>query len=80
MGQRLIVLAGTWVALALMIFPGAAAAGILWLVLGRVLGPLVVVLGALICAATLLTESVAATEALGPLYERIDLTDIEKGE
>jgi hypothetical protein len=80
MGQRLILLAGTWLALVLMVLPGGIAAGILWLLFGGIFGAVVLVPAAMVCAAALLTEAVLATEALGPVYERIDLTDVERAD
>jgi Putative ABC exporter len=80
MGQRLILLAGTWFALMVMTLPGAIGGGLLWLALGSVVGPLVLVPAALVCAAALLTEALVATEALGPIFARVDLADIEPGE
>jgi ABC-2 type transport system permease protein len=80
MGQRLILMAGTWFALIVMVLPGAIGGGILWLVFGSIVGPFVLVPSALICVAALLTEAVIATQALGPIYARVDLADIEPGE
>ncbi len=80
MGQRLILLAGTWFALVLMALPGVVAAGIVWFLLARTLGPLALIPSALVFSTALLAESVLATEALGPVYDRVDFTDIERGE
>jgi hypothetical protein len=80
MGQRLIMLAAILVALALFAVPGAIAGGIVWLVLRNVLGSLVFVPAAVVFAGVVLTEVTVATELLGPVYERMDLTSIEKPE
>ena len=80
MGQRLILMAGTWFALIVMVLPGAIAGGILWLALSGIIGPLVLLPAGLVCAAALLTEAVVATELLAPVYARVDFTDIERSE
>ena len=43
MGQRIIMLTGTWLLLIVMALPGAIAAGIFWFVFGRIFGPLMLV-------------------------------------
>ena len=80
MGQRLIMLAAILVALALFAVPGALAGGIVWLVLRNVLGSPVFVPAAVVFAAVVLTEVTVATELLGPVYERMDLTSVERPE
>jgi hypothetical protein len=80
MGQRLILLGATWMALILMTLPGAIAGALIGFALGRWTGPLTLVPAALACAAALFVETIAATEALGSAYERIDLTDVERAE
>jgi hypothetical protein len=80
MGQRLIMLAAILVALALFAVPGAIAGGIVWLVLRNVLGSVVFVPAAVVFAGVVLTEVTVATELLGPVYDRMDLTSIEKPE
>jgi hypothetical protein len=80
MGQRLIMLGGTWLLLVIMTLPAAIAAGILWFVLGWIVGPLAMVPAALAGAAILAVEVLVATEMLGPLYEKIDLLAVERAE
>jgi ABC-2 type transport system permease protein len=80
MGQRLIMLAAVLVALALFAVPGGIAGGILWLVLRNLLGAVVFIPAAVVFAGIVLTEVMVATELLGPVYERMDLTSVEKGE
>jgi len=80
MGQRLITLGGAWVALIVMTLPAAVAGGILWLVLRYVIGAGAYVPAAAAAAAVLLVETVAVTELLGPVYERIDALDVERAE
>jgi hypothetical protein len=80
MGQRLIMLAAIVVALVLFAVPGGIAGGIVWLALRRVMGAAVFVPAAVLFAAVVLTEVLAATELLGPAYERMDLTSVERAE
>jgi ABC-2 type transport system permease protein len=80
MGQRLILLSATLLALMLMTLPGAIAGALIGFALIGWLGPISLVPAALACVAALLVETVAATEALGPAYERIDLTAVERAE
>jgi len=80
MGQRLIMLAAILVALALFAVPGAIAGGIAWLVLHNLLGAGVFILAAVLFAGVVLTEVMVATELLGPVWERMDLTSVEKAE
>ena len=80
MGQRLIMFAGVLIGLALMMVPGVIAGGILWLVLYGIAGPVVLVPAAALCTAIVMVEVLTATEALGPVFERLDLTGIERSE
>jgi hypothetical protein len=80
MGQRLIMLGGTWLLLVVMTLPAAIVAGIIWLVLGWLVGPLALVPAALAGAVILAVEVIVATEALGPLYEKLDLLAVERAE
>ncbi len=79
-GQRLITLGGTWVVLLVSLLPGAVAGGLVWLALVRLLGVIAVVPGAIVATAVVAMEVALATEALGPLFEKIDVTSVEKGE
>ena len=80
MGQRLIMLGGTWLLLVVMTLPGALAGAVVWFAFRSFLGPLALVPGALVCAVVVAIEVLAATEALGPLYERIDVLSVERSE
>lgn len=80
LGQRLIMFFGTWVVLAISAAPGAIAGGVVWFVLARVAGPAAIVPAAAICSAILAAEVLIVTEALGPAYEHIDLTAVERTE
>jgi hypothetical protein len=80
MGQRLIMLAGTWLLLVVMMLPGAIAGAIVWFVLRLVIGFAAVVPAALVCALIVAMEVLVATEALGPAYERLDVLAVERSE
>jgi ABC-2 type transport system permease protein len=80
MGQRLILLAAILVSLVVLALPGAIAAGVVWLIFQRLVGRLVFVPMAIVFAAIVLTEVVVVTELLGPAYERIDVTSVERPE
>jgi hypothetical protein len=80
MGQRLITLGGTWLMLALALLPGIVGGGLLWAAFYRFVGPWILVASAAVCAAIVATEVVMASEALGPAYERLDITSVERGE
>jgi hypothetical protein len=81
LGQRLIMLFGTWIALAIAALPGAIAGGIVWLVFSRAVGTAAATIPAAFVGATALAiEVLAATEALGPAYERLDVTAVERSE
>lgn len=80
MGQRLIMLGGTWLLLILSVVPGALAGGIVWFALARVLGPAALVPAAIVCTAIVAAEVLLATEAIGPAYERLDVMAVERSE
>ncbi len=78
MGQRIITLAGSWLALIVLALPGAVAGGIVWFAFRLFVGSAALVLAAGACSALLLVEVLVITEMLGPAYERIDLTAVER--
>jgi ABC-2 type transport system permease protein len=80
LGQRLIMLFGTWLALIVSALPGAIVGGIVGFAFWRLLGPAAVIPGALVCSAIMAMEVLLATEALGPAYERLDITAVERAE
>ena len=80
MGQRLIMLGGTWLLLIVMTAPGAFAGAIVWFAFRTFLGPGALLPGAIVCAGVVGIEVLAATEALGPLYERLDVLAVERAE
>lgn len=80
MGQRLILLGATWLMLLVSLIPAAIAGAILWIAFFRFVGPWVLVPAALVGVATIAVEVLLATEALGPAYERLDITSVERPE
>ena len=80
MGQRLIMLGGTWLLLAVGLVPAAIAGGIVWFALQWIIGSAALIPGALVAAAVVAIEVLLATEALGPAYEKIDILAVERAE
>jgi hypothetical protein len=80
MGQRLIMFAGVLFGLVLMMAPGVIVGGAIWFAFQRLTGPLVLIPAAAVCTAIVLVEILAVTEALGPVYERLDLSAVERAE
>jgi len=80
MGQRIIMLGGTWLLLIVMALPGAIAAGIVWFAVGRFIGPAGLIPAAAVCCAIIAVEVLLATEAVGPIYERLDVLAVERAE
>lgn len=80
MGQRLILLGGTWLALIIMTLPGAIVGAAVWFAFRHVIGAAVLVPAAAVCTAILTMEVLMASEALGPAYERLDLMAVERAE
>ena len=80
MGQRLIMLGGTWILLILSVLPGALAGAIVWFALQRFAGAAALVPAALVCAVIVGVEVLLATEAIGPAYDRLDILAVERSE
>jgi len=80
MGQRIIMLGGTWLLLVIMVLPAALAGAIVWIALGWFFGPVMLIPAASVCAVIVAIEVLLVTEALGPAYERLDLTAVERAE
>jgi len=80
MGQRIILLGGTWLVMALMLIPGVIPAAIAWYALRGFLGSAAVLPAASIVAVVVLVEVFAATELLGPVYDRLDVLAVERAE
>jgi hypothetical protein len=77
MGQRLLMMAGILLTLALSLLPGAAVAAALMFVVYWLSGTLLIVLPALLVAAVVLVECWVATELLGRVLDRTDVSAIE---
>ena len=81
MGQRLILLGGTWLLLIVMTLPGAIAGGIVWFASAQIVGSAIALVpAAIVCAVIVAIEVLLATEALGGAYERLDITSVERSE
>jgi putative ABC exporter len=80
MGQRLFMLGATWFMLILVVLPGAIAGGIIWFAFRRLLGWWILIPAATVCSALVGVEVLMTTEFLGPAYERLDLTSVERPE
>jgi len=80
MGQRIITLAGSWLALIVMALPGIVAGGLVAFVFRLFVGSAAVIPAAAVCSAALLLEVLVMTELLGPAYERLDLLAVERAE
>jgi hypothetical protein len=80
LGQRLIMLVGTWLALIVSAVPGAIAGAIVWFAFRRLLGPAAVIPAAVVFSAIMTIEVLLATEMLGPAYERLDISAVERAE
>ena len=52
----------------------------MWLVLRGVMGDAVFIPAGLVFAAVVFVEVMVITELLGPIYERMDLTSVERAE
>jgi hypothetical protein len=79
-GQRLILLGGTWLMLMLSLVPGALVGALLWAAFYRFSGPWILVPAALACAALVAIEVLLMIEAIAPAYERLDITSVERPE
>ncbi len=77
-GQRLILLSASWCALILALIPGFAVAALLSLLMRAWLGPWVVPIGAAVTTMAVIGECWIVSEMLGPVFERMDLTSIER--
>jgi hypothetical protein len=80
MGQRLVMLAAVLVVVTLLLLPAVIAGGVVWLVLRGVLGIAAFVPASVVCLTIVLLEVTAGTEALGPLFEKLDVLAVERAE
>ncbi len=77
-GQRLILLAANWIGVLLALTPGLLLAAGLSSLLRPIVGPLILPVGAALTSAMVVVEVWMATELLGPVYERMDITATER--
>ena len=77
-GQRLIVLLANWVGLLMALLPGIAMTVVLSLLLRPIIGPWVLPVGALLTTLIIVGEMLLATELLGPVFEKLDVTSVER--
>ncbi|MCX6552714.1 MAG: hypothetical protein NTY02_17210 [Acidobacteria bacterium] len=77
MGQRLLMLAGNLLALALSVLPAAVVAGVVAFGVYTVTGAVPILVPAVILAAVVAAECWVATELLGRVLDRTDVTAIE---
>jgi hypothetical protein len=80
MGQRLILFSGILLVLMVALLPSAIIGGILWFAFARFIGPWILIPAAMIGLVIVSLEVLLATEALGPAYERLDITSVERAE
>ncbi len=80
MGQRLILFGGVIVSLAVMVLPGALGGAVIVFASWRFIGAAALVPAAAVCGVIVLVEVLMATEAIAPMYERMDLVSVERGE
>jgi len=80
MGQRMILLGGTLITLLVALLPAVITGGVLWFAFYRWIGVWVLPPAALLGAVLTGFEALAATEALAPLYERLDIAAVERSE
>jgi hypothetical protein len=80
MGQRLIMLGGTWILLLVMALPGGIAGGLVWLGFRQWIGAASLVPAASVASGVIAIEVLMASEMLGPAYERVDLSAVERSE
>ncbi|PYR06852.1 MAG: hypothetical protein DMG00_17765 [Acidobacteria bacterium] len=80
LGQRLILLGGVLLSVALMMLPGTVAGGVIWFAFQRWVGPPILLPAALVCLSLVVLEILVCTELLAPLYERLDVLAVERAD
>jgi ABC-2 type transport system permease protein len=80
MGQRLIMMGGTWLLMVVALLPGAIVGGTIWFALRQFIGHGALIPAAVVCTVIVGIEVLLATEALGPVYERLDVMAVEQVE
>lgn len=77
-GQRMIVLAASWGAMLVALVPGVAVTAALSWLMRPLVGAWALPAGALVTTLCVIGEMVLVTRALGPVYERLDVTSTER--
>lgn len=77
-GQRLIVLAATWIGLLVALAPGILLTAALFMLFGRTARMWVLPIGAIATTACVFVEMLLATRVLGRVYDRLDVTSVER--
>lgn len=77
-GQRLLLLLGNWVGLLIALVPGFLVIALLSVTLRRSVGPIVLPVGALVTTLAVCAEVWVATEWLGRVWDRLDVTSVER--
>jgi hypothetical protein len=80
LGQRLILFGGTFLVLMVSLLPAAIVGGLFGLVFHSFVGIWILVPASALAALIVLIEVFLATEALGPAYESLDMTSVERPE
>jgi ABC-2 type transport system permease protein len=79
-GQRLILLAATWLVLLVALVPGVAVTAVMAVLLRPLVGPFILPVGTLVTTLTVVGEMLLVTNALGPVYDRLDVTSTERAD
>ena len=79
-GQRLILLMANWLGLLVALLPGILLTAALSALLRQLTGPWILPIGALLTTAIVVAETVVLTEMLGPVFEKLDVTSVERAE
>jgi hypothetical protein len=80
MGQRVLMLAGNLLALALSLVPGLVIGGVVAIAVYALTGVILIVLPALLISVTVLVECWVATELLGRVLDRTDVSAVDAAE
>jgi ABC-2 type transport system permease protein len=80
MGQRLILFGAVVVTLVFLMTPGVLGGVVVWLAFRRLMGAAVLIPAAIVCLGIVAVEVLAASEALGPAYETMDIAAVERAE
>jgi ABC-2 type transport system permease protein len=80
MGQRLILFGAVVLTLVFLMTPGVLAGAVLWIAFQRFMGAVVLIPAALACLGIVAIEVIAASEALGPAFAKMDIAAVERAE